>query len=241
MKKLLTTIATLTVAILFHLAPTPAAAQNPDICKPDCDSSDFGPTRTILLQTPDGCTMRVQYVTRNACGIYNDVGIISVELITPCGYPADPATMLQWASDALIESDQTGFGLPDTGTCETTWRVVKGACWEVQIDCDHDSLYVPCDTLACCLTPIEVCRDSTGAISVTHFPGYSNLPCDSLKYGCESVCGEEPSAFKSGSPDLGYSATHLGHGILKSSALRDPLGGTEDSIAPIGDAEAQRE
>ncbi len=156
--------------------------------------------------------------------------IISVELITPCGYPADPATMLGWASDALIKSNFLPFGLPDTNECVTSWRVVEGACWEVQIDCDHDSLYVPCDTVACCQTRIEICRDRAGTIHITDLQGYSNMPCDTLNYECESVCGEEPSAAKSDGPDLGSSAAHVGHGILRASTPRD-------SHAPQRDAE----
>ncbi len=127
MKTLLTTIATLAVAMLFYLASTPAAAQNPDLCKPDCDSSELDMTRTITLVLPSGCVVRVDYANRKARGMCDDVGIVKIEVIGNCGYISGPKDILDRVTDALLAQNPMNFPLPDTNEYVNSWRVDKGA------------------------------------------------------------------------------------------------------------------
>ena len=201
MKSFLTTLTALAVALICWMAPSTMSAQNPDLCKPDCDTSEFGSTQKITLILPSGCVVRVDYAIRKACETFYDLGIAKIEVIGNCPI-SDPKSILDEVTEALLNENPMNFPLPDTNECLYSWRVVKGACWTWELDCDHDTVYVPCDSVACCLTPVEVCRDEFGTIKVTPLPGYTTAPCDSTLVGCEPVCGSEPSAAKGGGPGL---------------------------------------
>ena len=194
------------------LLPTQGVAQNPEICKPDCSSSEFSATQTTVVQLSNGCWARVKYAQRLACGIWNDVGIISIELLSGCA-GVDVLTGVTLATEAILLQNPMGFPEPDTGACVMSWRVVKGACWMDSVSwCDdQDTLLVPCVGEACCLSPYKVCRDSLGEKYVIELPSTLNGECDTLLPFCIPVCGESSSAAEGGDPDLGIHNRASGH------------------------------
>ncbi len=203
MKKLLLALSTCTMLLL--LAHGSMSAQNPDLCLPDCDSSDFGATQTIILTLPSGCIVRVEYASRSACDIWNDVGIISIEYLFGC----DTVGIQQGVdetTEALLAENPMAFPMPDTNTCVFTWRVVRGACWKDSVDCDDDTRLVPCFGEACCLSRYRICRDSLGVITVEQngVPTTSG-ECDTLDPHCVPICEPAPPSASQGSgPDLGF-------------------------------------
>lgn len=210
-KHLRTICATL---LLGLLCATGARAQNPDLCKPDCDSSEFGATLTKVIEIPGGCTVLVKYAVRNACNIYYDVGIISIQKLEGCG-GIDVVSGVEAATIALLQENPMGFPLPDTGQCLTSWRVVRGACWKDSIDFCDNTLWAPCYGEACCLAPYRICRDSSGTLSVNKTGSITYGECDTLDLQCHPICGEEPGASSGPGPSLSHSSHRACIGALK--------------------------
>lgn len=194
-KTLFTSIA-LAVLLLFG-AFTPSFGQNPDLCKPDCEGSNFGPTQVDTLVLPGGCVVRVKYAVRIACGFWNDLGIISIEPLTPgCGF-FTVGQLLNFTTQEMLRQNPMGFPTPDTGTCTTQWRVVNGACWKDSVTHDGDSVYAACDTVACCLSGYRICTDSAGQRTVTKLGSGSAKDCDTTDLHCTPVCGDEEESLNS--------------------------------------------
>ena len=205
MRTLLTTIATLAVALICWMAPTESSAQPADICKPDCDSLEWSNEQTIVITVGSGCIVRVKYAVRSNCSGFNDLGILSVETVSGCpGGLYSPAQILKLVSEEMFLLNPMGFPEPVNGSCVPLQRVIKGACWTVELDCEMDSIYVPCDSVACCVTFVAVCRDLEGNKFVDFQSSYVTEPCDTNMFWCEPVCEEETlTSPPGGSPELG--------------------------------------
>jgi hypothetical protein len=183
-------IATLFLLVALVIAPN-LTAQVPPPCTPDCFGSPFGPTQVIVITTASGCTVRVWYASRLACGVWRDVAIQQVEIIGYCGLSA--SDLLDEIANDLWTSNPMGFPVPDTGTCDTVYRVTKAQCWRMDTtDCDGDTLMLPCGGLesGCCLVQYEICLDSVGTKVVR--PISASIPVDTCIVPpgarCENVC-----------------------------------------------------
>lgn len=167
------------------------AAQVPPPCTPDCFGSPFGPTQVVVITTASGCTVRVWYASRLACGVWRDVAIQQVEIIGSCGLSA--SDLLDEIANDLWTNNPMGFPIPDTGTCDTVYRVTKAQCWRMDTtDCDGDTLMLPCGGLGpgCCLVQYEICLDSVGTKVIR--PISASIPADTCIVPpgarCENVC-----------------------------------------------------
>ena len=200
---------TLAVAFALLLGGANALqAQNPDLCQPDCYSSHFGSTQTIILTLPYGCVVRVKYAQRFACNKWYDLGIISIEELTSGCSGFSTQLLLDLVTEEMFKENPMNFPVPTGGspsgdTCFTHWRVVKGGCWRRDsIDCDGDTVNVPCGD-ACCLGSYRICTSDSVIILVTPTGSYVVGDCDTLDPNCQPVCGQGESTIKSGDPDLG--------------------------------------
>lgn len=181
-------------ALLLVLAcvTTPhLTAQVPPPCTPDCFGNPFGPTQVLVITTSSGCTVRVWYSSRLACGVWRDLAIQQVEIIGSCGLSA--TDLLDEITNKLWTSNPMGFPVPDTGTCDTVYRVTKAQCWRMDsTDCDGDTLMLPCGGVGpgCCLVQYEICLDSVGNKIVRPFA--ASIPVDTCVVPpgarCENVC-----------------------------------------------------
>lgn len=184
-------------ALLLLGAFTSSFGQNPDICKPDCQSSQFGPTQVDTLILPGGCVVRVFYAVRMACNIWYDLGIVSIEALTPgCGL-FTVKQILDFTTLEMLRTNPMGFPDPDSGRCTTQWRVVNGACWKDSVTFHGDSIYVPCNLVACCLSSYRVCLDSLGNRTSTKLSSGSAKDCDTTDPHCTPVCGDSSSSLTS--------------------------------------------
>lgn len=196
-------------ALIFFLVLTAStSAADTTNCLPDCPADSFGVSTKTVLELPGGCFVRVTWAKRVACNQFYDVSIQSIEPLTAeCG--GRPISILMSdATKALLQKNPMAFPpLPPVSgvTCATNWRVVKGACWKYSVEC-NDTIAKPCDLTECCLTPYEVCVDSSGKRTVTPLGGGSEATCDSAS-GCVPVCGGGGGMFNPGDdPEL--SSTH---------------------------------
>ena len=112
-KSLFTTLA---VALTLFLGGSLSAqAQNPDLCLPDCPGSNFGTTKIAILTFPNGCVVRVKYAKRFACGTWNDLGIISVEELTPWCFVYSTQQLLDLVTEEMFKQNPMGFPVPTGG------------------------------------------------------------------------------------------------------------------------------
>lgn len=211
-------------ALLFFGALASSFGQNPDICKPDCMGSNFGATQTTVVTLPGGCVVKVKYATRLACGVWNDLGIISVEPLTwQCGF-FTLKQILDFTTLEMLEQNPMNFPTPGIDSCTTQWRVVNGACWKDTVTCDGDSILVPCNLTACCLSSYRICTDSLGNRTATKNGAYSPKACDSTDPHCIPVCNDDP--FLTAPEEPGLSSVHIDE-LHSSDAViirRDPVG-----------------
>ncbi|MCB0712127.1 MAG: hypothetical protein KDD67_07340 [Ignavibacteriae bacterium] len=234
-KSLLTTLAVVFVLLLsgtMLIAQTP----NPDICKPDCQGSEFSATQTIILTFPNGCVVRVKYAYRTACGTWKDLGIISVEELTPQCSGLSTSTLLDIVTEELFKQNPMGFPVP-TGvggdTCYTHWRVVKGGCWTDTVDCDGDTVHIPCGD-ACCLGSYLICAHDSVVISVNPTGFYVEGECDTLDPYCEPVCGQSESSMKSGDPDIGaLNPLHFHRSQFESAVVSEKVLLEKEATTPV--------
>ena len=153
-------------------------------CIPDCPADQFGPYNTILVGVAPGCTLRVTYASRFACGMYHDYYLAGVEIVTfqNCPFAAsDVKTIVEFAFAGLLERNPDNFP-PHSPGCNTNWRAGKGACWEQAGDC-----IVPCTPVTCCLNSYEVCIDGNGNKTITP-TGVIGPPPGSCTGSCIDVC-----------------------------------------------------
>ena len=155
-------------------------------CIPDCPADQFSPIQTIDVEIAPGCTLRVTYASRIACGTYNDYYLSGVRILTfqNCPFAAsDVKTIVELAFAGLLDANPANFPpLPPGASCNTNWRAGKGACWEQAGDC-----IVPCTPLVCCLNSYTVCIDASGNKTITP-TGVIGPPPGSCTGSCIDVC-----------------------------------------------------
>jgi hypothetical protein len=198
LKQIALAIAVFTLCFFTSIA---VQAQNGPACLPDCPQSLFTPAGylpPIDLEVPGqpGCTLRVTYGYRNACGVWHDFFIYNIQAIGSCapGFLADPNAVVQTATTLLFMSNPpvnpgggtVGPPKPNCGdvSCVTNWRVIKGSCWRSY----PGGIYYECQTTACCLQPYQICRDYCDNITVTSFGAGGGGDCSTGEQGCVSVC-----------------------------------------------------
>jgi hypothetical protein len=193
---------------LIAVAWLPDAAAQNELCKPDCQESNWGIGGSQAVILPNGCKVMVDFATRCACGANNDIGIVSM---TPD--PNDPRCAsvknmpLKDAVD-LITLEMlkgSGFDFPPpcgelaVGECSTNWRVIKGSCWaKVYYPSPSSEYYTSCSQTACCLKPYKVCRNACGRTAEAQ-PWYPYGSCPgavkpypanpNISGECTPVCG----------------------------------------------------
>lgn len=205
--------------ILSFTYSSNAVAQEPlaveIACNPDCPDTPFPPSilwpaEHIITLQPSGCQVSVQWCKRFACGIWYDLYIARITVVTP--NDAACAAYFASTSEAQILADVTKQMLidnpmqfpPDTNsldTCVTNWRVVKGACWQ-KIYTNLGTLaspnwyrrLYPCLGDICCLDRYQVCIVNRKR-TITQIPGGVQgtcLPTPPIQggQGCANTCGD---------------------------------------------------
>lgn len=146
-------------------------------CLPDCPESLFGAPQQCTL-TVNGCLVVLDYRTRVACGIWNDIYIDGYTTLgTGCGHGTwgNPTLQQQLHASvvkAFLESGCVVAFTPPAGQCNTQWRVSMGSCWVVDFlvpvgETGQLNFWYACTTETCCLDRFTVCRDQSGGITAT--------------------------------------------------------------------------
>jgi len=172
--------------LLLSLTNLNAQCSSGSPCIPDCPADQFSsPYQTTDVIIASGCTLRVTYAWRIACGIWFDYYLAGVEIVSfqNCPFAAsDVKTIVELAFAGLLEQNPAGFPPTSPGDCSTNWRAGKGACWEQAGDC-----IVPCTPLVCCLNSYTVCIDGSGNRVVTP-TGVIGPPPGTCTGSCIDVC-----------------------------------------------------
>lgn len=170
-------------------------------CTPDCDTVDWKIWYLDSLDLPGchGCKARIKYASRiNTCVVPNtqDIQILAMTQYTdgPDSLACQncmltSAEMYKEAMLKIIHTNAMGF-FPRTSqdTCESTWRIVNGACWALKFynTGQHPpswftslkNLYIvwlPCDDTECCAMNLRVCREDNS-------PNPDRITVDTLGY-----------------------------------------------------------
>lgn len=165
-------------------------------CNPDCPYTPFSLaylTNIFYLSGCPGCAVRVTYTSRKACGIFQDLQIMRIELMTPPCFGCPIDAIYRQTLGAIVALDRMGFD-PKPGSvkpptkqkCSTIWRVAHGSCWAQWkfyttngTHVDSVVIWEPCYNAACCLQPMRVCRDTSDNVTISIDTNYSNMAqCD---------------------------------------------------------------
>jgi len=195
-----------------------ATAQTYTICTPDCDSLEWQPIETLVVQLKDcpTCFIRITYTWRDACnGAYQDLQILKIEKWNSSGTPAlncdacgDEQIYLEAVAAVIHQSDQPPMNwTPSEGNCDITYRVSSASCWATWEYLEYDDVTgqltlkivtnEPCES-DCCLAPMTVCRDSLGGVTITSNSGTitqssclgkSFTPPFQSPVNCTGICG----------------------------------------------------
>ena len=180
--------------VLFFGALAQLRTQTPTPCTPDCPETPFLTTTYIVnVSAPppwQSCIMAVKYVKRKACGIWNDIQVLSIT------FPGAACQGLQnWLNDPNVSSASKALlmgqahNIASLGVISTEflnmynnatpseqqalecpggssiWRASKGSCWFIDSDCWHTEMK-PCPNSACCLHEFSLCMNQ-GVIEYT--------------------------------------------------------------------------
>lgn len=198
-KTKLSALAVCLITLCFFNSVT-VQAQSGTECLPDCFNDSFTPMGFLppaVLEVPGqpGCSLIVHYGYRNACGVWHDFFIYSIEAVGNCdpSFLSDPNAVVQTATTLLFMSNPpvnqgggtVGPPKPACGdiSCVTNWRVIKGSCWKAY----PGGNYYECQETTCCLQPYQVCRDYCDNITVTGYGSSGGGNCFG-EPGCVSVC-----------------------------------------------------
>lgn len=163
------------------------------LCVPDCENSPWKPVASENFDLPEcpGCKVNVAYTWRKACGIWQDLQIARITLLTDeCNY-CDMESIYAMVLNAVIAKNTMKFRPLDKGECSTIWRIANGACWAewdyyptLMNSKNRYKGFEPCSDIKCCLQPMEVCIDSNDKYTVTPIGTgeYYGENCDSIKY-----------------------------------------------------------
>ncbi|MFA7327852.1 MAG: T9SS type A sorting domain-containing protein [Candidatus Kapaibacterium sp.] len=168
-------------------------------CVPDCFGTPFGAplTDNFMIAGCSGlCLVKVTYVSRKACGIWQDLQILKMELSQGCVGCSD-SYIYQQALLGIIDLNRMGFTPTDSG-CASTWRVTQGGCWSdwyyyvvnpTMGVIDTVRVLEPCTLTECCLQSMTVCKDPgpPKTITITYDSTYIPPSID-----CEDTWLEDP-------------------------------------------------
>lgn len=155
-------------------------------CIPDCPGDTFriyGPTIFALSGCP-GCFVRVTYGARKACGVFQDLQILKMELSPACTTSCSMDSIFKQTVLGIIDFNAMGFDPMSTG-CNTTWRIAQGGCWAswtyYKVNptsgiTDTVIVWEPCEKTACCLQPMTVCKyTNPKRIVITYGSAYNGV------------------------------------------------------------------
>jgi len=193
---------------------TTSAQERP--CIPDCPETPFGPNQRVVLTLPSGCVVRVTYASRiPECFVppYYDVAIVQIEYLNAlCSGPL--LSMLEAVTRQLLLANPMYFPMPTTG-CLSRFRVTRSVCWRIDsvLDCDGDTLVVPCDSSGCCLSQYRICRDSSGVVSVTKISS-------SVPVGADTCLGDSIECVNTcfGTSEMRATPTSIHEDVANSSS-----------------------
>ena len=209
---------------MFLMLSSGASAQGSDYCLPDCENDAWGQEQSVTYQLSPTCTVTIYYSTRYACSTFHDVFIRLIEspnLLACLGFNTSNAAaqaLFDQIIEKLLMDNPMGFppfeddcdppvqpGQPRQ-CCEDNWRVIKGSCWEVQLDTglgegvdksregsqSGQDFLRSCDDEICCLDRYEVCvteEDGQWVKTITHTTPTPQEDCDPLPNRCWPACG----------------------------------------------------
>ena len=163
----------------------------------NCEDSTAFTTTTTLSLSPS-CSAIITFTYIRCEGIYT----FYIDNVTTTGWGCyySIQDLFKLITAKLLITNPLGIWdlmpTPDKGdTCIYPIRIVKPACWKMGgLGTYADSLYVPCDSNACCILDYEVCYDSTGARHFYLNGGMVTAPCeiDTNYYEnpCIDVCND---------------------------------------------------
>lgn len=185
------------VVSMAVMATTLEAVERP--CVPDCPETPFGANQRAVLTLPNGCVVRVTFSTRiPECftpPVY-DVAIVQIEYLNgACS--GSLTSLVEAVTQQLLLTNPMFFPMPTLG-CLNHYRVTKAVCWRIDslLDCDGDTLAVPCDSSGCCLSRYRLCRDSSGVFTVTKLNSY--VPVGSDTCNADSLSEHANTCFGGG-------------------------------------------
>lgn len=170
-------------------------------CVPDCPETPFSSPpdslRLLLMGCSGPCYVQVFYVHRRACGYWQDVQIVRMEMSSGCDGCSD-ASIYHQALLAIMDVNAMGFD-PELSGCASTWRVTQGGCWS---DWEYyvvnptmgivDTIRVlePCTLTECCLQSMTVCKTvNPKTITITYDSTFVPGSID-----CEDTWLEDPTS-----------------------------------------------
>lgn len=172
-------------------------------CLPDCFASPFGAPKLHKILVPGYGWFMVKYRTRYACNTWYDVYIDWIVALNSNGVDPMAAKSMQFILETittyLLKENPMQFPpLPGTNPpCNVNWRVIKGNCWSrTNVGSPPCPVqYGPCNAVACCLEPYQVCLNPSGERMITKMPyGWSSYSCNGNVpppggSPCEPACG----------------------------------------------------
>ncbi len=185
-------------------------------CTPDCVTSPWSPVHIIRLHLQRLHFVDVYYVTRKACGWFQDFQILgfSNKRYKCSGnhlqYTQTPEQEMQAVLAAVVKLNPALFD-PQIGTvgCSDIWRISNRSCWatfEIVIynntgqEVDRYDIKVPCVDSDCCMATVEVCRTADDHITVQRLDPAPVISCEEYAYStttgivpCMANCSWVPS------------------------------------------------
>lgn len=198
----------LIVILLLILAGRAAFSQQTGPCIPDCPQTPFtGPSFFAFIPAPapwQSCLMRVEYLKRKACGIWDDIQVVSITFPGgPCqalrtwlgtSVGVSPAARGQFMSQAqnvasvgVITQEFNNMynnasaaerDALDCPSRTSIWRAVKGSCWFIDShNCYNDWTMRSCPNSACCLHEFTLCMGEDGPQATLTATIAPSTPC----------------------------------------------------------------
>jgi hypothetical protein len=153
----------------------PVDTEPPTICVPDCEQVAFEMQEDFPFypQTCPGCEVIVSYATRTSCNGDKDIQILGLHKIsnTPNACEnCDDRDIHQEAIHRVIQKNAMKFDMPESGHCDTLFRISQATCWGELIKFNVQgstiqviTVSVPCES-ACCVRRIRLCNTPLGMI-----------------------------------------------------------------------------
>ena len=167
------------------------AASTPiEPCKPDCPNDEFVMPPFYYQASLNGCPncdMIATYTYRKACGKWQDLQILGIEIKCASGTDRSSCSdeeVYRQAIAGIINDNVMGFEpFYANDPCSKIYRVVSASCWAsweaILIHPEtgeHINVEViePCES-DCCMRKMEVCRGANG-VTITDLGSLINQP-----------------------------------------------------------------